>query len=163
MDAALRDLTVPDGSCRDINLFGVTRSGAEQLLTWVCSQFESHIGSAYPSDEDVQPIEQADFATPLAAGHMVRGYLERGSVLFDHLQYFVVPEDDGGCFVELTFFPQDLHLDGSVGPIKEWLKSALVTAGASGGFVRVENASFDPAWDRRDHIEVIFAIAAEDA
>ena len=72
-DGVLHDLTVSDGSCRDINLFGVTGPGAERLLTWITSQFDSHVGDAYPSREEVEPIEAANFAGPMNAGYSVRG------------------------------------------------------------------------------------------
>ncbi|MBK8015204.1 MAG: hypothetical protein IPK13_28175 [Deltaproteobacteria bacterium] len=160
-DDVLRDLTVSDGSCRDVNLFGVTRAGAERLLAWITSQFDSHVGDAYPSRDQVQPIEAANFAGPMDAGYSVRGIWERGSTLFDQLQYYVVPEHEGDGFVELTFFPQDIHLAGTVAPLTTWLQNALTVATASGVMVRFENASFDPTWARRDDREVIIAIGSE--
>ena len=160
-DGVLHDLTVSDGSCRDINLFGVTRAGAERLLTSITSQFDSHVGDAYPRSDEVRPIEGTDFTSPLDAGYSVRGVLEHGSRLFAQLQYYVVPALQGDWFVELTFFPQDIRLDGTVVPLRVWLENALATAAASGAIVRFENASFDPAWDRRDDREVILSVVSE--
>lgn len=105
-DGVLHDLAVSDGSCRDINLFGVTGPGAERLLTWITSQFDSHVGDAYPSRGEVEPIEAANFAGPMNAGYSVRGVWERGSGLMGQLEYYVVPQHEGEWFVELTFFPQ---------------------------------------------------------
>lgn len=160
-EGVLRDLTVSDGSCSDVNLFGVTRAGAERLLEWITSQFDSHVGDAYPSREEVEPIEAANFADPMNAGYSVRGAWERGSGLFGQLQYYVVPQHEGEWFVELTFFPQDIRLDGSVAPLTTWLQNALSVAMASGVMVRFENASFDPTWDRRDGREVIISLGPE--
>jgi hypothetical protein len=160
-DGVLHDLCVSDGSCRDINLFGVTRVGAERLLTWITSQFDSHVGDAYPSRNEVQPIEAANFAGPMDAGYSVQGVWERGSRLFDQLQYYVVPQPEGDWFVELTFFPQDIRLDGSVAPLTTWLQNALSVATASGVIVRFDNASFDPTWDLRDDREVILSVVPE--
>lgn len=160
-DSALHGLTLPDGGCRDINLFGVLPDGAHRLVTWLHAQFESRVCKAYESNSEVEPFDPADFRRPLDAGDSIWGVLNGGSALFDHLQYFVAPTVDGEWFVELTFFPDDLHLDGTVDPLEAWIREALKVAGAHQTIVRFENASFDPAWDRRFEPEVLLFINRE--
>jgi len=122
-----------EGSCRDINLVAPTWEGIARVLDSLTCIYSTHRW-------DVAPEKTA---LPLHRGEHLRLILEDRNALLSHLQVFIFCENDGSPFVEFTFFPEDVKDSPDlpaafIGFVKELQRQA----GASGYFVRFENASW---------------------
>lgn len=150
-------LTDADGACRDINWFGLSTDGAVALLRWIGDRYTITALHETKDDEAV-PCDVESGCEALVAGRSVHGYFEQGPPEVSQIQFCSYREpEETEWFVELTFFPQDVALERGLVGFLRLIEKAKVECAASAYFVRYENASFDPAWEKRGHREVVYA------
>ena len=150
-------LTEVDGSCRDINWFGLNTDGAIALLRWICARYTITTLHEYTDDEAI-PCDVDSACEALVASRSIQGVLRDGPPEISQIQYFSYRENDSAdWFVELTFFPQDVSLDKGLGPFLQLIDTAKQSCRASSYYVRYEDGSFDPVWQQHKHREVVYS------
>lgn len=152
-------LTRVDGGCRDVNWFGLGVEGVGAIFEYLANLYSS--GTIRIGDDDASQAFNIDAAiAALSDQRTVGAYFARGPRELTQMQFFAFYDTaKHSWFLELTFFPQDVDLAGGLAPLLEHFEMMKKVSGASGWFIRFEDASFAISWENRDHPEVIVTSA----
>jgi hypothetical protein len=133
-----------DGSCRDINFDRLDWDGAIAVIAMLLRD----ASSATATEGDGQSLDVAavggtgicQCARNTRSCHVV---LTDVADLFQSLQAYVCPEEDGSAFVELTFFPDEV-IRGSFTTDKlvDYIIHLSTIGRANNFYLRYENASW---------------------
>ncbi|MEC9343195.1 MAG: hypothetical protein VYD64_05040 [Pseudomonadota bacterium] len=138
-----------DGACRDINFLHPTWSGVRSFVRHMETAFRQRRSCDDNGTELTEPHWRNFPAAVQNAGTVLLVYSASLEVL-TNIQIFIVSEDNGEPFVELTFFPDNVARSDDVGrEFVEWVKHAGTMLEARRLFCRYENA----AWEMGDTSE----------
>jgi len=129
-----------DGTCRDLNFENPTWSGVDTLLQKLASSFRM----AAASDSEGETIcSLGGVAAVVRKGRCVIADLDNGSGLIQRLQVFLVSNEDGTPFVEISFFPDDIARTQRLRQdFLEWARGMRDALCARRYYARYENASW---------------------
>lgn len=154
-------LTHVDGGCRDANWFGLNVDGVVAIFEYLVERYTERTINIYEGDEVFQGNSQ-EAVKALRQRKTVQAYLDGGPKELSQIQFYGYhDEKEPSWFVELTFFPQDVALENGLGAVLQHFETMREASGASGWLIRVENASFDADWSKRNDQQVI--VTSEEA
>lgn len=149
-----RSLLDRDGSCRDINFSEhIATAGAVALVESIRARWA--MGSA--TDVEGRAVQAADLTKYLAKDEGALSTVWEGAHIPGHLQAFFHWIEPDYVFCELTFFPQDLAVEGfDLNNFLELLAVFVSAARSPEYYVRYEDASWRHA-NGSAHHSVIFS------